>query len=120
RYTKGAISDVLRANYVRTARAKGLSRRRVLVVHIFKNALTPIVTVAGPMVAHLVVGSFFIESIFRIPGVGFYWVNAITNRDYPMIMASTVVWTALISITYMVTDVAYALIDPRVSLVKEA
>ncbi len=120
RYTKGAVSDVLRANYVRTARAKGLSRRRVLVVHIFKNALTPIVTVAGPMVAHLVVGSFFIESIFRIPGVGFYWVNAITNRDYPMIMASTVVWTALISITYMVTDVAYALIDPRVSLVKEA
>ncbi|MGI8916706.1 MAG: ABC transporter permease [Chloroflexota bacterium] len=120
RYTKGAISDVLRANYVRTARAKGLSRRRVLIMHIFKNALTPIVTVAGPMVAHLVVGSFFIESIFRIPGVGFYWVNAISNRDYPMIMASTVVWTALISVTYMVTDVAYALIDPRVSLVKEA
>lgn len=120
RYTKGAIADVLRANYVRTARAKGLSRRRVLIMHIFKNALTPIITVAGPMVAHLVVGSFFIESIFRIPGVGFYWVNAISNRDYPMIMASTVVWTALISITYMVTDVAYALIDPRVSLVKES
>jgi len=120
RYTRGAVVDVKRANYVRTARAKGLSGRRVLLVHIFKNALTPIVTVAGPMVAHLVVGSFFIESIFRIPGIGFYWVSAISNRDYPMIMASTVVWTALISITYMVTDVVYALIDPRVSLVKES
>lgn len=119
RYSRGAIADVLHAPYVRTARAKGLSEARVLFVHIFKNALTPVVTVAGPMVAHLVVGSFFIESIFRIPGIGFYWVSAISNRDYPMIMASTMVWTALISITYMVTDVAYALIDPRVSLVRE-
>lgn len=119
RYTKGAIVDVLHSNYVRTARAKGLSERRILLVHIFKNALTPIVTVAGPLIASLVVGSFFIETIFRIPGIGFYWVSAITSRDYPMIMASTVVWTALISLTYLVTDLVYALIDPRVSYVKE-
>jgi peptide/nickel transport system permease protein len=119
RYTRGAILDVAHANYVRTARAKGMSEQRVLVVHILKNALTPVVTVAGPMIAHLVVGSFFIESIFRIPGVGFYWVDAISKRDYPMIMASTVIWTALISVTYMITDVVYALIDPRVRLVKE-
>jgi peptide/nickel transport system permease protein len=119
RYTRGAILDVAHANYVRTARAKGMSEQRVLMVHILKNALTPVVTVAGPMIAHLVVGSFFIESIFRIPGVGFYWVDAISKRDYPMIMASTVIWTALISVTYMVTDVVYALIDPRVRLVKE-
>ena len=119
RYTRGAILDVIHANYVRTAHAKGLSERRVLIVHILRNALTPVVTVAGPLMADLIIGSFFIESIFRIPGIGFYWVEAITKRDYPMIMASTVVWTALISITYMVTDVLYALIDPRVRLVKE-
>lgn len=119
RYTRGAILDVARANYVRTARAKGLSNRRVFFVHVIRNALTPIVTVAGPMMADLIIGSFFIESIFRIPGVGFYWVDAIQKRDYPMIMASTVVWTVLISVTYVVTDVLYSLIDPRVRLVRE-
>jgi ABC-type dipeptide/oligopeptide/nickel transport system permease component len=119
RYTRGAILDVARANHVRTARAKGLSNRRVFTVHILRNALTPIVTVAGPMMADLIIGSFFIESIFRIPGVGFYWVDAIQKRDYPMIMASTVIWTVLISVTYVITDVVYSLIDPRVRLVRE-
>jgi ABC-type dipeptide/oligopeptide/nickel transport system permease component len=119
RYTRGAILDVARANYVRTAHAKGLTNRRVFIVHILRNALTPIVTVAGPMMADLIVGSFFIESIFRIPGVGFYWVEAIQKRDYPMIMASTVIWTVLISVTSVVTDVLYSLIDPRVRLVRE-
>jgi ABC-type dipeptide/oligopeptide/nickel transport system permease component len=71
------------------------------------------------MMADLIIGSFFIESIFRIPGVGFYWVDAIQKRDYPMIMASTVIWTVLISVTYVVTDVLYSLIDPRVRLVRE-
>jgi peptide/nickel transport system permease protein len=119
RYTREAILDVAHATYVRTAYAKGLSERRVLIVHILRNALTPVVTVAGPMMADLIIGSFFIESIFRIPGVGFYWVDAISKRDYPMIMASTVIWTALISVTYMITDVSYALIDPRVRLARE-
>ena len=119
RYTRGAILDVSRANYVRTARAKGLSNSRVFSVHILRNAMTPIVTVAGPMMADLIIGSFFIESIFRIPGVGFYWVEAIQKRDYPMIMASTVIWTVLISLTYFMTDIVYSLIDPRVRLVRE-
>ena len=120
RYTRSAVAEALHAPHVRTARAKGLSGARILFVHVLRNALTPIVTVAGPLVAHLIVGSFFVESIFRIPGIGFYWVTAIANRDYPMIMASTMVWTVLISLTYMVTDVLYALIDPRVRLVSEA
>jgi ABC-type dipeptide/oligopeptide/nickel transport system permease component len=72
------------------------------------------------MAASLIVGSFFIESQFRIPGIGFYWVSAIQNRDYPMIMASTLIWTFLISITFLLTDLAYALIDPRVTFVKES
>ena len=119
RYTRASMVDVMRANYVRTARAKGLSERRVMLIHVFKNALTPLVTVAGPMIASLIIGSFFVESIFRIPGIGAYWVRAITSRDYPMIMATTIVWTALISVTYLITDLVYALIDPRVTYVKE-
>ena len=119
RFAKSSMLDAMRSNYVRTARAKGLSERRVMLVHVLKNALSPVITVGGPMAASLVIGSFFIERIFQIPGIGFYWVNAIQNRDYPMIMASTLIWTALISVTYLLTDLAYALIDPRVAFVKE-
>jgi peptide/nickel transport system permease protein len=118
RFTRSSVADVIRANYVRTARAKGLSERRVLLIHVFKNALTPVVTVGGPMLAGLITGSFFIESIFRIPGIGLYFVAAVQQRDYPMIMATTLVWTALISVTYLVTDLIYALIDPRVTYMK--
>ena len=119
RYTKASMQDAMRSNYVRTARAKGLSRARVMFIHVFKNALTPILTVGGPLAAGLIVGSFFVESIFRIPGIGFYFVTAIGSRDYPMIMATTLIWTFIISVTYLITDLLYALVDPRVSLVKE-
>lgn len=119
RYTKAGMKDAMQANYVRTARAKGLSRRRIMFVHVFKNALTPVLTVGGPLAAGLIVGSFFVESLFRIPGIGFYFVSAIGQRDYPMIMATTLVWTFIISVAYLVTDLLYALVDPRVTLVKE-
>jgi ABC-type dipeptide/oligopeptide/nickel transport system permease component len=119
RYTKASMLDVIRSNYVRTARAKGLNERRVTFIHIFKNALTPVVTVGGPMLAGLITGSFFIESIFRIPGIGSYWVGGVQNRDYPLIMATTLAWTTIISVTYLLTDLVYALIDPRVAFVKE-
>ncbi len=118
RYTRSSMADVIRANYVRTARAKGLSERRVMLVHVLKNALTPVVTVGGPMIAGLITGSFFVESIFRIPGIGLYFVTAIQQRDYPMIMATTLVWTALISIIYLLTDLVYAMLDPRVTVIK--
>jgi ABC-type dipeptide/oligopeptide/nickel transport system permease component len=119
RYTKAGMKDAMQANYVRTARAKGLSRRRIMFVHVFKNALTPVLTVGGPLAAGLIVGSFFVESLFRIPGIGFYFVSAIGQRDYPMIMATTLVWTFIISVAYLITDLLYALVDPRVTLVKE-
>ena len=119
RYTKASMQDAMRAGYVRTARAKGLSRARIMFVHVFKNALTPILTVGGPLAAGLIVGSFFVESIFRIPGIGFYFVTAISARDYPMIMATTLIWTFIISLAYLITDLLYALVDPRVTLVKE-
>ena len=119
RYTKASMLDVIRSNYVRTARAKGLSQMRVTFIHIFKNALTPVLTVGGPMLAGLITGSFFVENVFRIPGVGQFFVNAVSNRDYPLIMATTLAWTAIISVTYLLTDLAYALVDPRVTYVKE-
>jgi ABC-type dipeptide/oligopeptide/nickel transport system permease component len=119
RYTRSSMRDAIKANYVRTARAKGLSKRRIMLVHVFKNALTPLLTVGGPLAASLIVGSFFVESIFRIPGIGFYFVSAIGSRDYPMIMATTLIWTFIISLAYLITDLLYALADPRVTLVKE-
>jgi peptide/nickel transport system permease protein len=119
RHTRASMADAMRAGYVRTARAKGLSRARIIFVHVFKNALTPLLTVGGPLAAGLVVGSFFVESIFRIPGIGFYFVSAIGSRDYPMIMATTLIWTFIISAAYLITDLLYALVDPRVSLIKE-
>lgn len=119
RFTRASVMDVIRSNYVRTARAKGMPQRRVTFVHVFKNALTPIVTVGGPMLAGMITGSFFIESIFRIPGIGQFWVSAIGQRDYPLIMATTIAWTAIISVTYLLTDLAYAVIDPRVTFVRE-
>jgi ABC-type dipeptide/oligopeptide/nickel transport system permease component len=119
RYTRASMADAMKANYVRTARAKGLSKSRIMFIHVFKNALTPLLTVGGPLAAGLIVGSFFVESIFRIPGIGFYFVTAIGSRDYPMIMATTLVWTLVISLAYFITDLLYALADPRVSLVKE-
>jgi ABC-type dipeptide/oligopeptide/nickel transport system permease component len=119
RYTKASMLDVIRSNYVRTARAKGLNQLRVTFVHVFKNALTPVLTVGGPMLAGLITGSFFVESLFRIPGVGTFFVSGVANRDYPLIMATTLAWTAIISVTYLLTDLAYAMIDPRVTYVKE-
>jgi ABC-type dipeptide/oligopeptide/nickel transport system permease component len=119
RYTRSSMLDVMRSNYVRTARAKGLSERRVTWIHILKNALIPVITVAGPMVASLVVGSFFIESIFRIPGVGSLFVAALSSRDYTMIMGGTLLFAVLIGVSYLVSDMLYAAVDPRVTFVKE-
>lgn len=118
RYTRASVADVMRSNYVRTARAKGLPAARVTLIHIFKNALTPIITVGGPMLAGLIIGSFFVESIFRIPGIGQFFVTAVLNRDYPLIMATTLAWTAIISLTYLITDLLYALVDPRVTYIR--
>lgn len=119
RFVRSSMVDVMGSNYVRTARAKGVGERAIMLTHVFKNALTPVVTVFGPMAASLVTGSFFVESMFRVPGVGAYSVTAIQQRDYTMIMATTMIWTAIISLTYLLTDIAYAIVDPRVTFVKE-
>jgi peptide/nickel transport system permease protein len=119
RFVRSSMVDAMGSNYVRTARAKGVNERGVMLVHVFKNALSPMITVGGPMIAGLLTGSFFVETMFRIPGVGSLSVSAIQQRDYTMIMATTLIWTAFISLTYVLTDIAYALVDPRVTFVEE-
>lgn len=116
RYTRASIVDVKRADFVRTARAKGVKPRDVMVKHVFRNAQIPMVTVLGAEIPNLITGSIFIESIFRINGLGKFFVTSTLNRDYPMIMATFLLIAALWGLMYMLTDIAYTLIDPRVRL----
>jgi ABC-type dipeptide/oligopeptide/nickel transport system permease component len=114
RFTRNSVIEVLHSDFVRAARAKGLSESAVLRRHVLRNALTPVVTIAGPMFAGVITGSFFIETIFRVPGIGQYFTTSAFQRDYPMIMALTLLYAALITVVYFVTDLLYAWIDPRV------
>ena len=116
RYTRASIVDVKRADYVRTARAKGVSERKVMSKHVFRNAQIPMVTALGTEIPNLITGSIFIESIFRINGLGKFFITSTLNRDYPMIMATFLLIAVLWGITYLLTDIAYTLIDPRVRL----
>ena len=116
RMTRSSMLEVLRQDYVRTARAKGLTEGMVVLRHALKNAFLPILTVLGPMIATMITGSFFIETIFNIPGIGNQGTLAVYNRDYPMIMAFTLLWTTLIAVSYLVTDLLYAVIDPRIRI----
>lgn len=118
RYTRASMIDSLRAAYVRTAQAKGLAPRAVVLRHAFRNALIPLLTVIGPLVAWMVTGSFFVESIFRIPGIGNQLTLSIYNRDYPVIMALSLIWCGVIALSYLATDLLYAVVDPRVRLVR--
>jgi peptide/nickel transport system permease protein len=116
RYTRVNMLEAFRADYVRTARAKGLAERIVILRHILKNALIPMITVLGPQIPNIATGSIFIEATFRIPGLGRYFVTSTFNRDYPMIMATILLVAFLWGITYILTDVLYTVIDPRVRL----
>ncbi len=114
RYTRSSFLENLRADYVRTARAKGLKEHKILSVHVMKNSLIPLLTIMGPMLPGVLTGSLFVEGIFRIPGLGQFFVTSIFERDYPMIMALTLLVAVLIGITYLITDILYMFVDPRV------
>lgn len=114
RYTRASVIEALRADYVRTARAKGLSERMVVGRHVLRNAMIPMLTVFGPLIPDLITGSIFIEEIFRVPGLGKFWVTSTFERDYPMIIGLTMLWAVLISITYLITDILYAFVEPRI------
>jgi oligopeptide transport system permease protein len=114
RITRASVLDVLRQDYIRTARAKGLKEWSVLMSHIIKNSMVPILTVLGPIFAFLVTGSFIVEHIFSINGVGKRFVEAVFNRDYGMIMGTTIFYAFVIAMANLVVDIAYAVVDPRI------
>lgn len=116
RYTRVSLLEVLRADYVRTARAKGLREQRVLFWHVARNALIPLITVILPEIPNIMTGSIFIEESFRIPGIGRFFVTSTFTRDYPMILALVLLIAFLWGITYLITDICYAWLDPRIRL----
>ncbi|RME59194.1 MAG: ABC transporter permease [Caldilineae bacterium] len=116
RYTRASVVEVIRADFVRTAKAKGLRDRAIMTRHVLRNALIPMVTALGPEIPNLITGSIFIESVFRIPGLGKFFVTSTFNRDYPMIMALVLLIASLWGLTYLLTDLVYTWIDPRVRL----
>ena len=114
RYTRASMLEVTRRDYVRTAQSKGLKERTIVTVHMLRNAFIPVVTILGPLLAGLVTGSFVVESVFAIPGIGRFFVDAIFQRDYGLIMAVTLIYAILIAVMNLIVDVAYAWIDPRI------
>lgn len=115
RLTRASLLQVIREDYIRTARAKGLHERVIVVRHALKNSLIPVATVLGPLVAAVVTGTFVIEQIFGIPGMGKHFVNSIGNRDYPLITGVTFVYAVLLVIANLIVDIVYAWLDPRIS-----
>jgi oligopeptide transport system permease protein len=116
RLSRSATLDSLGSDYIITARAKGASKSRVLFGHVLKNSLAPTITYAGPMFAGIVTGSLVIERIYQVPGIGSAFISSITNRDYPLLMATTVIMTDLIVVMTLVSDVLYKVVNPRVEL----
>ena len=101
-------------DYVRTARASGIPENRIILKYILRNSITPIITVSGPLIAGLLTGSFIVEYLFSIPGMGRYFVTAVTNRDYPLIMGVTLVYAVVIVMANILVDLVYAWVDPRI------
>ena len=114
RLTRSSMLDVLGQDYIRTARAKGVAGRKVIFGHALKNSLIPVLTYLGPMLAFIVTGSMVVEQIFAVPGIGRQFVSSIQNRDYTMIMGTTIFLASLIVILNLVTDILYKIVDPRI------
>jgi len=114
RYTRSSLLETLAQDYMRTARAKGLSERVAVTRHAMKNALIPVVTVAGVTLANVITGAFFIERIYGVPGIGRMFVDSVTGRDYPLLLGIVLLFALLISVTNLLVDISYALIDPRI------
>jgi oligopeptide transport system permease protein len=116
RLTRASMLEVMRQDYIRTARAKGLSDRMVIWRHMLKNAMIPVVTIMGPALAALITGSFIIETMFAFPGWGRQFVTSIGQRDYSMILATTLIFALLIQIANITVDLVYSFLDPRIKV----
>ena len=116
RLTRSSMLDVLGQDYIRTAKAKGVSGAKIIFGHALKNSLIPVITYVGPMLAYIVTGSLVVEQIFAVPGIGRAFINSITGRDYPLIMGTTIVLATLIVIMNLISDILYKVVDPRITL----
>lgn len=114
RLTRASMLQVIREDYIRTARAKGLTEKAVMVRHALKNAFIPVATILGPMFAALVTGTFIVEQIFAIPGMGKYFITSITNRDYPVVMGTILLYAVFLVLANLAVDLTYAFLDPRI------
>jgi peptide/nickel transport system permease protein len=114
RYTRASMLEVIRSDYIRTARAKGLAETAVVAKHVLKNAFIPVITLLGPLFAAVGTGSFFVESIFRVPGMGRFFVISMTGRDYPMIMAVVLCYGVFLAVMNLIVDLLYGVLDPRI------
>lgn len=119
RFMRTSVLDVLNNDYILTAKSKGLSRTAVILKHTLRNSITPIITILAPQIAGIVTGSFIIERIFCIPGLGMYYVESINGRDFTMIMATTVFFSFFFIVSIVVMDILYGIVDPRVRLTGE-
>ncbi|NOL48550.1 ABC transporter permease [Pelistega europaea] len=119
RLTRASMLETLTQDYIRTAKAKGLSPWKVVVRHALRNALMPVVTLLGTLLASILTGTFIIEKIFAIPGMGRYFIDSISNRDYPVIMGTTVFYSTVLVVLLFLVDMVYCLLDPRIRLDKK-
>jgi ABC-type dipeptide/oligopeptide/nickel transport system permease component len=113
RLVRGTMLETLQQDYIRTAKAKGLRWRRVVGLHVLRNSLIPVVTAAGPTLGFLITGSFVVEQIFAIPGIGRYYVTAVTARDYSVVMGLTVLLSVIVILANLLVDILYGILDPR-------
>ncbi len=116
RLTRSKLLEVLKSDYIRTAKAKGVNGRRIMFKHALRNTLIPIVTYVGPLIAGILTGSFVVEKIFAIPGLGREFVTTITNRDYTTILGVTIFYSTLLILCNLIVDIMYVIIDPRIKL----
>ena len=114
RLTRASLLQVVREDYIRTARAKGLREGIIIVRHALRNSLIPVITIMGPIFAYLVTGTIVTETIFGVPGIGRYFVTSITNRDYPVIMGTALLFAVIIVLANLTVDLLYAWLDPRI------
>ncbi|MCK9267201.1 MAG: ABC transporter permease, partial [Alkaliphilus sp.] len=115
---RSGMLEVLNQDYLKTARSKGLAGSVIIMKHAVRNAILPIVSILGTTISNLLTGSFVIEKIFGIPGMGMFFINSVFNRDYTLIMGVTVFYSIVLIITMLLVDIAYTLIDPRIRLTK--
>ena len=113
RFTRSSLLEVLGLDFIRTAKAKGLSKAKVVTVHALKNSLLPVLTILGPMAASILTGSFIIEHVFSVPGLATNYIQGVTNRDYPLIMGVTMLFAFVLVMANLIVDLSYSILDPR-------